>query len=288
MKNILKFTIYIATLSTWLIISGASSCVPVKTSVPNPATSKITQVQVDSIINTAVTTKLNKINTTDAVKAKQQGYLLSSNINSAPYLVGSLYDMETATDGTVTFSSIMDFNYLNSPKNLTSALLSTDPDFDSYVNKGFSTDVSSIVAKGGLSDDESAHVRYETIFSAVGIGNYLDRDKIDADSKAYDFRTLKHPVIISQVVVKRLSYTKYKKVAGSIAVTSSVVNVNGSMYYQTGTEANDFEMYIFKTDLRLKANGVADTTKATLLRMTNEILNKTNKMGRVKQLVPKG
>jgi hypothetical protein len=230
---------------------------------------------IDTITYAIVVGKLENL-------GKQEGYLLEGSHNAAPFLLGKLFDLETSEDGSVTLTPIGDFNYLKSLDNMNAEFLDKSPDFDAYLKRGFKSTIGSKTAANltaELKTDESMHVRYGTIYSAVVKGDFIDEAKYTRESRQFNFpANLTNPVMITEVTVKKLEYKKLKKFEGDFkADMPSIFNVSGSPYYENGTEANVIDVLVRTTNLMLAANGSVDTARTNTARPTGRIRIKTIK-----------
>lgn len=256
-KTILLFTICVSLSSCkfWhSIFSG------------NNQDKKITPIAIaDSIsldvLNRAITAKLNKVSfDTKLPVVDINGYQLSNSyINSAPFLVGKLVQIDTSNHKPI-LKFIGDLNYLIDYEKLTSDLVNNKPFFDSYVEKGASANVD-IVNKitAGIKADESMHIIYQTILSSAPKGEFVDKKRLEDDATAYNLKDYPNLAIINSVMVNRLTYSKFSKFTGNITGSSTIVNLNGNMYYQSGNELNDYELVVTTSTVPFKVNGKPDT-----------------------------
>ena len=158
-----------------------TSCDPSKKlKSPNPDPLSTSNDSIPNI-NELVAKKLVAMAAQDEVfaknirKATTGTFLLSDeNLNQAAYLVGSLIDI-TGTNESPIIEIIEGYNFLKSPEELSTDLLDKEPFLDTYLKKSVKTDVEAIkVAKANFDAESSYHVSYETIYSCVPKGNFID------------------------------------------------------------------------------------------------------------------
>jgi hypothetical protein len=215
----------------------------------------------DDQINKAITKKLANISFgQDLSTAGVQGYKLPPDyINAAPYLVGKLVDLDNTPNG-ASISLIGDFNYLLSPDKVSNSIVNNLPFFDTYINKFVAANLSSIAQiKAGMSDSDSYHVSYQTVLSSVANGPFINLQKLISDSKMYELNQYKNLQIIYSVMVNRLSYTKYTKISGNFSGANSIISLNGSIYGQSGSQINSYELYVTTVKAPLISASKIDT-----------------------------
>ncbi len=197
-----------------------------------------------------------------------EGYQLPANmLNSSPYLVGRLVNIEES-NGKTKIDLIGDLDYLINANKLSSSMVSSAPFFNDYVTKSVHTNVSAVMGiAASLSDSESVHVTYQTILSSTPQNQFLDRKQLEADNVSYGLQSKwKNPKIVYSVTVNRLTYQKFRQFSGGITGSNLIVNLNGGMYYSEGTEVNIYEVYITVADPvfpQTTITGAAATTIST-------------------------
>lgn len=216
------------------------------------------------VLNKAITNKLTKVSfDTKLPNIDINGYQLPLTfINSAPFLVGKLVQIDTSNNKTKLIF-IGDFNYLSGYEKLTSELVNNKPFFDSYIEKGIKSNaeiVNNVTV--GIQDDQSMHIIYQTILSSAPKGEFIDKKRLEDDATSYNFKVLPNLAIINGVMANRLTYSKFSKFTGNITGSSTIVNLNGNMYYQSGSELNDYELLVTTSSVPFKiSSGKPDTSQ---------------------------
>lgn len=176
------------------------------------------------------------------------GYRLPVDLlNSVPYLVGSLVTIDS-------FGKMQFINGINCAikDRVTNQLITTDPDFDTYVGSGFNTNIQSLKNIAlNLSAEKSMHVTYQTFFSANSTGNFIDQAVLRKAVDDWDLSTFKNIQVIQSVLVKKLSYSMFTKFEGQVTGSTMLVNVNGGLYARSGAEKNIYEIYVIAQPLGL-------------------------------------
>ncbi|MEO5644469.1 MAG: hypothetical protein ABIQ40_02095 [Bacteroidia bacterium] len=174
------------------------------------------------------------------------GYKLPPDaLNGAPYIVGCLVNIDSA--GNITY--VLGINCAIQER-ITTQLLSTAPDFDTYVGSGVNTNIQAVKnITTNLGAERSVHVSYQTFFSANSKGNFIDMEALKKAFEEHDMTEYKNLQIVQSVIVKRLTYTTFTKFEGQATGSTMLVNVNGGLYCRSGTETNIYDMYISTTKI---------------------------------------
>jgi hypothetical protein len=230
------------------------------------------KAELDSIL----ADQMSSYRTQSKFEVKNDGFFKVTNINEeqAPYIVGQLV---TFKGKSVTQEQLP--NLLTDVKFLDTKIKFDAPEVSMFVNKSTSINVDALnVVKGSMNAEEKMKIEYNKAFVATPQRNWFNQKVWEETITKYGLDESDSLWIVSNVLVKKFTYSIYEKINGKFSATPTpVVAIEGSAFQESGGERNIYEVFIQLSRVRYPLEAAVVVTKMDSL---------SNKKGTEPNIIP--
>lgn len=202
--------------------------------------------EIDSVLSVKMASyqSLNKYTSTN------NGYFRVDNINEeeAPYIVGKILSRKKNTVTPEQLPSLLiDLKYLSTK------IKFDKPEISVFINKSAEINVDALnIAKVGMKAEDKMRIVYDKAFVAQPSELKWFNDTLwDSTIKKFGLKESDSLYIVTNVLVKKFTYSIYQGTNGQFSVTPTpVVAIDGKIFQESGGERNIYEVYLQLARLR--------------------------------------
>lgn len=202
-----------------------------------------------SELDSIIADQLSSYQTRSEFIVSNEGFFKVKSINEeqAPYIIGQIVSKNNQVITQQQYP-----NLLSDIKFQDAQIKFSAPEVSMFVNKSSSVNVDALSAvKGSMSGQDKMKIVYEKAFSAVAQRNWFNYDLWEKTIAKYGLSENDSLWVVSNVQVKKFTYSIYEKVEGQFSATPTpVVAIEGSTFQESGGERNVYEVFIQLSKLR--------------------------------------